>query len=167
VGWDALADGDRVELDGEDLEVLHTPGHSSDHLALWHQPSATAFVGDLVLEGGSVMIHSSGGGDMGQYLASLERLQVLRPKVMLPAHGREIADPPAVLASHLDHRRMRERQVLDALEVGCASPSDIAKYIYHGLDSALWPAALENVRAHLEKLRSEGRVSGKDDRWGV
>jgi endoribonuclease LACTB2 len=167
VEWGALADGDRVELDSEGLEVLHTPGHSPDHLALWHRPTAIVFAGDLVVEGGSVMIDSSGGGDMRQYLASLERLRALRPKVMLPAHGREVADPPAVLAAHLDHRRMRERQVLEALEVGRASPSEIAEYIYHGLDSALWPAALENVRAHLEKLRSEGRVCVEDDRWRV
>ena len=34
----------------------------------------TIFTGDLVLRGGSVMIHWSRGGDLGEYLASLERL---------------------------------------------------------------------------------------------
>ena len=47
----------------------------------------TIFTGDLVVQGSSVMIHWSRGGDLGQYLASLERLLALEPRRLLPAHG--------------------------------------------------------------------------------
>ena len=77
VPWRALSDGEVVDAGGVPLTTLHTPGHSPDHVAFWHQPSATIFTGDLVVQGSSVMIHWSRGGDLGQYMASLERLLAL------------------------------------------------------------------------------------------
>src|SRR5262249_28097169 len=43
VRWRTLADGDLVSAGGASLTVLHTPGHSPDHLAFWHEPSRTLF----------------------------------------------------------------------------------------------------------------------------
>jgi len=165
VAWKPLADGDEILAGGERLVALHTPGHSPDHIAFWHRASGTLFTGDLVLQGGSVMIPWREGGDLGQYLRSLERLVALGPKRLLPAHGPEPNDPVGLLRSHLDHRRQRERQILAALEAGRDSVQAIAETIYDGLDSRLLPAAYETVRAHLEKLKSEGRVVEDAARW--
>ncbi|MFI5246425.1 MAG: MBL fold metallo-hydrolase, partial [Gemmatimonadales bacterium] len=156
VDWNALDEGDTLDAGGESLVVLHTPGHSPDHVAFWHEPSRTIFTGDLVVAGSSVMIHWSAGGDLAQYMTSLERLLALEPRVLLPAHGPRIDQPARVLAGYLDHRRARERQIIDALGAGPASVQAIAESIYHGLAPALMAAALENVRAHLEKLKAEG-----------
>jgi glyoxylase-like metal-dependent hydrolase (beta-lactamase superfamily II) len=111
------------------------------------------------------MIHWSRGGDLGQYLASLERLLALGPRRLLPAHGPAIDDPRAILTSYLEHRRYRERQVIAALGAGYATVETIAESIYDGLAAALVPAARENVRAHLEKLKQEGRVVDTDGQW--
>jgi glyoxylase-like metal-dependent hydrolase (beta-lactamase superfamily II) len=165
VRWIALDEGDVVEAGGEPLMVLHTPGHSPDHLAFWHEATRTAFTGDLIVAGSSVMIQWSRGGDLVQYLASLERLLTLDAHVLLPAHGLRIDDPRVLLTSYLDHRRMRERQVLAALGAGNATVQAIAESIYHGLDPRLMPAARENVRAHLEKLRQEGLAYSERERW--
>jgi len=116
--------------------------------------------------GSSVMIHSSRGGDLGQYLGSLARLQALHPKRLLPAHGPSIDDPPRTLAGYIEHRLQRERQVLAALRAGHSTVQAITESIYDGLAPALMPAAQENVRAHLEKLKAEGRASYANDRWG-
>jgi glyoxylase-like metal-dependent hydrolase (beta-lactamase superfamily II) len=161
VAWRHLTDGDRVDA----LTVLHTPGHAPDHVAFWHEESGTIFSGDLVVLGGSVMIHWSRGGDLGQYLDALERLRALAPRRLLPAHGPAIDDPAAVLTAYLDHRRMRERQVLAALQAGRTTVQAIGESIYDGLDPSLIPAARENVRAHLEKLKAEGRATDEDGRW--
>jgi glyoxylase-like metal-dependent hydrolase (beta-lactamase superfamily II) len=67
VPWRSIGDGDQVRAGGELLRALHTPGHSPDHLAFWHEASGTIFTGDLVVSGSSVMIHWSRGGDLGQY----------------------------------------------------------------------------------------------------
>ena len=96
VEWQSLADGQILASGDESLAALHTPGHSPDHVAFWHEPSRTAFTGDLVVAGSSVMIHWSRGGDLGQYLASLERLLALEPRRLLPAHGPAIDDPRGI-----------------------------------------------------------------------
>ena len=41
----------------------------------------------------------------------------------------------------------------------------IAESIYDGLAPALVPAARENVRAHLEKLETDGIAAHDDDWW--
>jgi glyoxylase-like metal-dependent hydrolase (beta-lactamase superfamily II) len=165
VPWRGLRDGDVARAGDESLRALHTPGHSPDHLAFWHEPTATIFTGDLVVQGSSVMIHWSRGGNLGQYLASLERLLSLGPRRLLPAHGPAIDDPRTILTGYIEHRLQRERQVLEALRAGHASVQAIGESIYDGLAPALLPAALENVRAHLEKLKHERRATDEDGRW--
>ena len=165
VAWHTLDEGDQIVAGDEPLVVLLTPGHSPDHVAFWHEPSGTIFTGDLVALGSSVMIHSSRGGDLAQYLASLERLLALEPRRLLPAHGAAIEEPRAVLVAYLEHRRQRERQVLDALRAGHGTVQAIAESIYDGLDPALLPAARENVRAHLAKLEAERVALDEDGRW--
>jgi glyoxylase-like metal-dependent hydrolase (beta-lactamase superfamily II) len=111
-----------------------------------------------------VMIHWSRGGNLGQYLASLERLRGLDAVRLLPAHGPIVADPEPLLKSYLEHRRMRERQVIEALAAGHSDVHSIADSIYHGLDPSLMQAARENVRAHLDKLKSDG-VATDEPGW--
>ncbi len=166
VVWRPLHDGGAVPVGREDrLDVVHTPGHSPDHIALWHARSRSVFAGDLVTQGGSVMIHVSHGGSLVQYLASLERIRALAPVRLFPAHGPDVGHPEAVLAAQIAHRLQRERQVADALSAGRTTVRAIAETIYHGLPPPLMAAALENVRAHLEKLYAEGRVSRDGDDW--
>ena len=165
VAWQRVDEGSAVTGGGETLIVLRTPGHSPDHIALWHEPSRSLFTGDLVILGGSVMIDVGGGGDLQQYLASLERLLALEPRQLFPAHGPVIDDARGVLAAYLDHRRARERQVLASLAAGHATVEAIAESIYDGLGPELMMAARENVRAHLRKLKNEGRAADLDGRW--
>jgi glyoxylase-like metal-dependent hydrolase (beta-lactamase superfamily II) len=167
VSWAPLRDGENIRIGVETMTALHTPGHSPDHLAFVHGSSRTVFTGDLVTAGSSVMIEASKGGDLRQYLSALERILALEPARLLPAHGQEISAPAAVLRQYLDHRRMRERQVIDALRSGHETVQAIAESIYHGLDPALMPAARENVRAHLAKLREEGRAVEADTLWRI
>jgi glyoxylase-like metal-dependent hydrolase (beta-lactamase superfamily II) len=154
-----------VRVGAEALVVLRTPGHAPDHIVLWHEPTRTAFTGDLVILGGSVMIHTSRGGDLREYLASLERVRALGARRLMPAHGPAIEDPEGVLTAYLDHRALRERQVVAALGSGLATVQAIAESIYDGLDPALMPAARENVRAHLDKLKAEGRAAEEGGCW--
>lgn len=165
VQWEPFRDGEAVTAGGERVVILHTPGHSPDHIAFWHEPSRTALTGDLVVLGGSVMIEASRGGDLRQYLAALERILSLEPLRLLPAHGAEVSNPRALLNQYLDHRRMREQQVIAALAAGRDTVQTIADCIYDGLAPALMPAARENVRAHLEKLKAEGDAFDADGRW--
>ena len=165
ITWEPLPDGEQIPVGDQLLSVVHTPGHSPDHVVFWDPASRTAFTGDLVVSGGSVMIHTSRGGHLGQYMASLERVMRLRPVRLLPGHGDFIDNPESVLLGYLDHRRMRERQVIEALAAGFGTVPAIADSIYDGLDPALMPAARENVQAHLEKLKDDGRAVEDNGTW--
>ena len=164
VDWQVLDDGARIDLDGDTLVALHTPGHSPDHVAFWHEGSGTLFAGDLVMATGSVLIPSRG-GDLGDYLVSIERIRALRPERLLPAHGPAIDEPDRFLRRCIEHRLVREGQVLTALASGPRTVQAVTESIYHGLNPALMPAAHETVRAHLEKLRREGRAFVANDQW--
>jgi glyoxylase-like metal-dependent hydrolase (beta-lactamase superfamily II) len=167
VPWRPVHEGDRFTIGDQTLVALHTPGHSPDHLSFWHEDSRTAFTGDLVVQGSSIMIHATKGGDLGQYLQSLERLLRLAPRRLLPAHGPDVANPEALLRGYIDHRLAREAQVLAALAAGRDAVQSIVESIYDGLAPALVPAAAENVQAHLEKLRQDGRVIERNGCWTI
>jgi glyoxylase-like metal-dependent hydrolase (beta-lactamase superfamily II) len=165
VGWAWLADGAVVETDEGPLSVLHTPGHAPDHLTLWHAESRTLFVGDMLVQGNTVVIPASHGGSLTDYLRSLERMLQLNPARALPAHGPIIDEPAALIHRYVEHRAQREAQVLGALAAGASSVDAITARIYPSLTDALVPMARESVLAHLIKLEGERRVSRDGDRW--
>ncbi|HEX7050920.1 MAG TPA: MBL fold metallo-hydrolase [Longimicrobiales bacterium] len=163
-----LADGDRIATDAGELVAVATPGHTTDHIA-FHWPAAAAvFCGDLLMGGQETALVAPPEGDLGAYLASLERVRALAPRVIHPAHGPSFTDPPAALDAYVRHRHERERQVLAALEAGATSVADIVAAVYGpALDPALRGAAGGAVRAYLEHLTREGRVRRVGEGWGV
>lgn len=165
VAYQSLADGDTVMTGAGPLEILHTPGHSPDHLALWHAGSRTVFVGDLLHLGTTVFIPASSGGSLVDYLASLERLRRLGPVRAWPAHGPVIEDPLALIDQYVAHRRQREEQVLAALADGLATVDAITERIYVNLAPVLTPMARESVLSHLVKLEQEGRARHERSSW--
>jgi hydroxyacylglutathione hydrolase len=165
IAWTWLEDGSIVETDEGPLSVLHTPGHSPDHLTFWHAPSRTLFVGDMLVQGSTVVIPATHGGSLAEYLRSLERMRQLNPARALPAHGPVIDDPAALIHKYVEHRAQREQQVLGALADGMSTVEAITAAIYPSLTEALVPMARESVLAHLQKLEGEHRVSREGDRW--
>jgi endoribonuclease LACTB2 len=165
VTWQLLRDGQVIPAGDSELEVVHTPGHAPDHVALWHAPTKTLLSADLVTAGTTVAILALQGGSLLQYLRSLQRVLDLSPTRLLPAHGDPIDDPAALIRRYLEHRRMRERQVLDALEAGVASVDGIVERIYVGLSDPLVRMARESVLAHLVKLQDEGLARREGEVW--
>jgi hydroxyacylglutathione hydrolase len=165
VRWLPLADGQLIETPSGPLEVIHTPGHSPDHVALWRADSGDVFAGDLLVLGSTVVIPASHGGSLTAYLDSLARLDALEPRRAWPAHGPPIDDPRTLIAHYVAHRRQRERQVLDALAGGPVSIAEIAGRIYVGLEPVLVPQAHESVLAHLAKLEEDGEATRDGNLW--
>jgi glyoxylase-like metal-dependent hydrolase (beta-lactamase superfamily II) len=162
VPWRPLADGEVVETGEGPLRVVHTPGHAPDHVVFWHEASATAFTGDLLVLGSTVVIPASHGGVLADYLRSLERVAALGIRRAWPAHGPVIEDPLALIARYLAHRHQREQQVREVLSAGPARVADIVARLYYGLDPALLGQAHESVLAHLEKLAADGLAARAD-----
>ncbi len=165
--WQWLADGETVSTDEGDLTVLHTPGHSPDHLTLWHADSRTLFVGDMLVLGSTVVIPASHGGSLADYLKSLERMLQLNPTRALPAHGPVIEDPAALINRYINHRALREEQVLSLLSERPSTIEDLAALIYANLAPELIGMARESLLAHLHKLQHDQRVVLHGDRWSL
>jgi glyoxylase-like metal-dependent hydrolase (beta-lactamase superfamily II) len=163
--WQWLADGAIVQTDAGDLTVLHTPGHSPDHLTLWHAESRTLFVGDMLVLGSTVVIPASHGGSLADYLKSLDRMLRLDPARAFPAHGPVIEDPAGLIHRYVSHRAQREEQVLSFVTARPSTIADLASLIYPDLTPELIGMARESVLAHLQKLESEKRVVLEGDRW--
>lgn len=154
-----LADGDRLTGPDWTLAVLHTPGHLGSHICLAH--GDVLFSGDHVM-GWATSIVSPPEGDMGDYVASLQRLAGLRWSRLLPGHGDPVEDPATRIADLIAHRAGREAQILDALASGPATAKSLTARVYRDIPKALWPAAERNVLAHLIDLerRTQVRADG-------
>src|SRR5262249_61105934 len=94
-------------------------------------------------------------------LDSLERMRSLGARVICPGHGPVVWDAEAKLTEYVAHRAERERQVVDALAHGPATPMDLVPSIYAGYPAEIHPAAARSVLAHLLALERAGRA-GRD-----
>ena len=154
LGSEALGEGDVVEAAGVELRVVQTPGHTSDSLSFLLDGSV--LTGDTILgRGTTVIAHPD--GVLGPYLESLRRLAGLAPgTAVLPGHGPELPDAPAVAAAYLAHREQRLDQVREALaRLGpTATARQVVEMVYADVDEVLWPAADMSVEAQLVYLRS-------------
>lgn len=155
-----LLDGARFEVGSIHLQVLHTPGHSADHLCF--RVADVLFTGDHIIGGSSVMVE-----DMGPYLDSLRKLRGLGLRRMLPGHGAEIEDPDVVVDWYLAHRLQRHDEVLEAIRSGCESIEDVVEVVYAEVDGSLHPLAARSVAAHVELLAEEGRIALDGDKLAL
>jgi glyoxylase-like metal-dependent hydrolase (beta-lactamase superfamily II) len=154
-GWRLLADGERVRAGDAELIVVHTPGHAPDHVCFWNPMTADLYAGDMVALGTTVMIPHGRGGNLRAYLASLDRMASLGPARIYPGHGPVIDKPLDLIAQYIEHRRLRETQVIACLEDGIDDLDEMVARIYPDLAAPLRPAARLTVEAHLEKLRED------------
>jgi glyoxylase-like metal-dependent hydrolase (beta-lactamase superfamily II) len=101
---------------------------------------------------------------MGQYLASLEKLSMRDDAIFYPTHGSPILKPRNWLQQLIAHRRLRETQILDALEGGVGI-SAIVEKLYPAIDTALRGAAALQTKAHLDYLKARDLVTESAGRW--
>jgi glyoxylase-like metal-dependent hydrolase (beta-lactamase superfamily II) len=134
------------------LRVVGLPGHSDDHLAFVTRRAA--FCGDAVLGEGSVFVSANLTG----YLDGLRRLRELDLAVLCPGHGDPIWDVAGKLDAYIAHRLDRERRLLAALDRGLRSEDELLDAAWDDAPPQLRPFAAVSLRAHLEKLRQEGRA---------
>lgn len=151
-----LTEGERICGPDWELSVHHTPGHLGSHICL--ALGEVLFSGDHVM-GWSSSIVAPPDGDMTDYMATLHRLAGRDWQRLLPGHGEAVADPAARLSALIAHRKGREAAVLAALAADPATATELTARIYHDIPRTLWPAARQNVLAHLIDLAARNLVS--------
>ncbi len=167
-GAEHLRDGQEVRAGDLTLIAVHTPGHTSDHMALHAPAEGALFSGDAVLGRGTSFIDPPD-GDLGQYLRSLARMQELAPSTIYPGHGPVVLAAGTKLQEYVDHRADREQQIVDAISHGPRTITDLVGEIYAAYPPEVHQLAARSVLAHLLKLSAEGlavqRGRGDDARW--
>lgn len=151
---------------GWTLRVLHTPGHTADHLCLAWDEGRALFSGDLVMGWASTLI-SPPDGDLSAFRASLARLTARDDRVYFPGHGAPVTNPRPLVAHLLAHRAGREAEILATLTRGPARIDDLVAAIYRDVDTRMHPAAARNVLAHLIDLDTRGLVTTRDGEHGA
>ncbi len=152
-----IEDGSVIRTEGATLRALHTPGHAPDHLCFILEEERSLFSGDNILGVGTTVIPAES-GDLGDYMASLERLFEERPTRIYPAHGPCIEQGTAKIREYIDHRLERDRQILDTLADGAETPIEIVEIVYAAYPKVLHPAAAQSVVSHLLRLEARGDV---------
>ncbi|MEV0594397.1 MBL fold metallo-hydrolase [Nonomuraea cavernae] len=155
LGEEGLGEGDVVTAGGVEIHVYGTPGHSFDSLCFWLPADRAILTGDTVLGRGPTVI-ASDGGDLGDYLRTLDRLrsvaESLEAEALLPGHGPVLPDPIGALDGYIAHRRERLDQIRAARQQGARTPREVVEIVYADVDRSLWPFAEMSVRAQLDYL---------------
>jgi glyoxylase-like metal-dependent hydrolase (beta-lactamase superfamily II) len=143
---------------GLEIQVLDTPGHTGDSICLLVEcgDERVVLTGDTILGRGTTVV-AWPDGDLGAYLASLERLTAYEQVVMLPGHGPALTDCAAVARAYLAHRQERLTQVRAAIAAGAESAEAIVDAVYPDIAPDVRFAAVWSARAQLEYLRRESQ----------
>lgn len=164
LGGEGLTEGQAVTLDGLEVRVVATPGHSGDSLCFFLPADGALLTGDTVLGRGTTVIAED--GRLADYLASLDRLRALtssgRVELLLPGHGPLLTDPLGAVEGYIEHRRARLAEVREALAAGDGTPAEIVRRVYGDLGETLRTAAEWSVRAQLAYLQ-EHKIAGADE----
>jgi glyoxylase-like metal-dependent hydrolase (beta-lactamase superfamily II) len=157
-----VADEETIEVDGEPLTAVATPGHTSNHLCFGYK--GALFSGDHVM-GWSTTVVVPPDGDMAAYMQSLEKLRQRDDRIYYPAHGPPVTNPRQYVRHLVGHRMQRQKQILKLVGERPRSVSQIVADAYPGLDPRLTAAAGGSVFAHLLDLERRGLVERRDDSW--
>ena len=153
-----LNDADIIKTDEYTLEVIHTPGHASNHLCFLIKELNCLITGDHIMDGSTVVIGPPD-GNMADYLESLNKLFKYKIDCLAPGHGNFMYEPKKVIESIIRHRLSREAKVLRRLEdVGDIDIESLTAIVYDDVPEQLHPIAKFSLEAHLLKLLNEGVI---------
>ena len=153
-----IRDGDVFEGPDWRIRAIATPGHTSNHFAYALENEHAVFSGDHIM-GWSTTVISPPDGDMGDYLASLQKILDQDFETIWPTHGPPIRKTRAFIEAYVEHRLQREAQILDAMRAGYLTIPAMVERIYADVDQKLHPAACHSVLAHMLRFLKTGIVA--------
>ena len=154
----AIGDGGKIGNGEFEIQAVHTPGHTANHLCFAVADSPVLFSGDHIMAWATTIV-APPDGSMSDYLDSIERLRKRRETFYLPGHGGPVTRPAGFLRGLKAHRLMREAAILERLSAGEHTIGEIVATIYRETDKRLHGAAALTVFAHMERLMELGAVS--------
>jgi glyoxylase-like metal-dependent hydrolase (beta-lactamase superfamily II) len=153
----SVCGGATITGPGWNFEAIATPGHTSNHICYALEEENACFTGDHIM-GWSTTVVTPPDGNMGEYLASLDKIKARNFTTLWPTHGPPITDPAPFIDAYRAHRLDRERQILAQLSAGETRIHEMVPKMYVGVEPRLYPAAARSVFAHVIELVKSGRV---------
>ena len=157
-----LRGGETFAVGGRDWSVVHTPGHSTGHVCLWSPDLEVVLSGDHLLPGVTPPVTFERGFDanpLRSYLESLERIEALRPALVLPGHGSPFGEVPRRIEAILRNKMRRLKAIRQVIEDGPATVVQIADRVFTRVMLVHQRRfALAETLAHIAYLRSDGLV---------
>jgi glyoxylase-like metal-dependent hydrolase (beta-lactamase superfamily II) len=147
---------DEVLLSGHDpqwrLRCIHTPGHDPGHLCFLEESTKALLAGDMLANPGSIVVSRKYGGDMAEFMRSLEKLQQLDCKLIIPSHGHPTGRPHEFIQKQIDHRLWREAKIKRAYDEGATTFDQLLAKVYDDVPEQALRWARHSLDAHLAKL---------------
>ena len=155
-----VADNEMIRLGGRDWQVIHTPGHTGDHLCLADFENGLLLSGDHILP--TITPHISGltpsADSLADFFGGLERIRTLEGiQKALPAHGDPFTDVAAraeAIALHHDERLALLTEI--GHQIGTANVETFSHELFQ--ERSWGPMAESETYAHLEHLHRGGHA---------
>ena len=151
-----LQDGERLELDSDNtLHVIHTPGHSSGHVAYFHEQDGVLFAGDAIPLPGAMPIYDDVVATLQsvQQLGALAGVKVLLSSWDAPREGTEVMPVFAAGEAYIQriHDTVKKNLDLGTSVEACA----VSVYQHLGLPPVpLSPVLLRAIQSHYALAQS-------------
>ena len=153
-----LKDGDLMHTNEYSIQVIHTPGHASNHLSFLIKNEDCLIVGDHLMNGSTVVI-SPPDGDMRDYIISLKKLMNYKIKILAPGHGDYINNPTDNINLIIQHRLNREFKILEKLkDKRSKNIKKLVEDVYDDVSPSLHSIAIMSLEAHLIKLNDDKKI---------
>jgi glyoxylase-like metal-dependent hydrolase (beta-lactamase superfamily II) len=163
-----VQDGDMIDIGDFHFRCVATPGHSPGHTSLYEANNKILVAGDHILFDitPNIAYWMQMEDSLGQYLASLEKVNSLVVKLVLTGHRRLVHDLRGRVAELQEHHRVRLSEVLVALGDGGKDVLQIAPHIKWDITAKTWEAfppahkwfAFGETMAHVRYLEAKGKV---------
>ena len=161
-----LDNGKRLMLGGRKWKVLHTPGHSPDHIGLFEPRSGSFLGGDLLVRGRPTRTVLDG---VGPAFAGDRRLEALRTSWRLvgrlpvrrlwPSHGPPSRAHRLLVARRLANLRRRLQEARRSVADGAITVWDVIEAAAEAPPPAALSAVLGDTVARLEWLCRHGHLT--------
>jgi glyoxylase-like metal-dependent hydrolase (beta-lactamase superfamily II) len=154
----------------EGWEAVWTPGHTAGHVALLRRSDAVLLAGDALLPTitPTIGVNRQREDPVGDYLATLARLEELEPSRALAGHGEPMEHPAARIRELRLATREETERVAALLSAHPATAWEVtrARYAERDLPPSALMLALRETLAHLQHLAAAGRAE-RDEADGV
>lgn len=149
-----------LQIDGHEVQVLHTPGHTRGHISLYIPSRKTLIAGDNIVAEGTSWIGPPD-GDMTDFLETLSTIRKLDLERIGPGHGDWVTNPYEHIDFVYQRRMEREAQIKSLLgEYSSLTAAEITEKIYQqSIHPSIFEVAKRTTEAHLSKLIKEGAVT--------